>query len=129
MKKKTLLAGLGALALAALLLGLYGTFAPRGAEGAKTVTISVAYPDGTRDEYTVETGAAYLKEAAETVLTLEGEETAYGFTLSAINGVEADFTAGNAYWAIYVNGEYGQYNLADQPVTDGDLFLFAYETY
>ncbi len=49
--------------------------------------------------------------------------------LYTVNGLTADFTTGNAYWAIYVNGEYGSYGLSQQPVTDGDTYAIVYETY
>lgn len=96
----------------------------------KTITLTVTYEDGMADEYTIETDAEYLKEAIESTVSLEGTESDYGFTVTAVNGVEADFTAGsNAYWAIYVNGEYGNYSIDAQPVADGDSFGLTYETY
>lgn len=127
MKKKTWLALAAVAALIAVMAGAYLHFAPKVTVGEKTVTISVAYPDGTREDHEVQTDAEYLKEAAESVLTLEGEEGPYGFTIYAINGVEANFETDAAYWCIYVNGEYGQYAVEAQPVADGDTFLFAYE--
>ncbi|MPM76904.1 hypothetical protein SDC9_123903 [bioreactor metagenome] len=62
-------------------------------------------------------------------MTLDGEDTQYGYTVYSINGAEANFNDGNAYWAIYVNGEYGNYGVDTQPVTDGDTYAFVYETY
>lgn len=97
---------------------------------SKTITLIVTYQDGMADEYTIETDAEYLKEAIDSTVSLEGTESDYGFTVTAVNGVEADFTAGsNAYWAIYVNGEYGNYSIDAQPVADGDSFGLTYETY
>ncbi len=97
---------------------------------SKTITLTVTYQDGMADEYTIETDAEYLKEAIDSTVSLEGTESDYGFTVTAVNGVEADFTAGsNAYWAIYVNGEYGNYSIDAQPVADGDSFGLTYETY
>ena len=96
----------------------------------KSITLTVTYEDGSSDEYIIETDAEHLKEAAELAVTLEGEESDYGFTVTAVNGVEADFTDGsNAYWAIYVNGEYGMYAIDAQPIADGDQFALVYETY
>ena len=46
-----------------------------------------------------------------------------------MDGVHADFTNGNAYWALYVNGEYGTYSLSQQPIADGDSYTIAYEQY
>ena len=96
----------------------------------KSITLTVTYEDGSSDEYIIETDAEYLKEAVELAVTLEGEESDYGFTVTAVNGVEADFTDGSdAYWAIYVNGEYGMYAIDAQPRADGDPVARGSETY
>ena len=57
-----------------------------------------------------------------------GEKSEYGLFLTTINGVTADYDATGAYWAIYVNGDYGQYGADTQPVTDKDSYQFVYTT-
>ena len=127
--KKTLLA-VGAVILAAVLMvGAWVAFAPRASAGGKDIVISVTSADGKKESFEVSTDAEYLKEAAESVLTLEGEAGPYGFTLYAINGVKADFSKDSSYWAVYVDGAYGQYGLDAQPVTDGSEYAFVYERY
>ena len=85
---------------------------------------------GTQSDYALNTDAEYLLEALQSVAEIDGEESPeYGYTLYTVNGLTADFTTGNAYWAIYVNGEYGSYGLSQQPVTDGDTYAIVYETY
>lgn len=113
---------------AALLTGLWWFTTSHGTASAKHITITVTGQDGATQSYPVDTDAAYLKEAAESVLTLEGKETSYGFAVYSINGETADFEKGSAYWAIYINGEYGNYGIDQQPVTDGDTYGFVYET-
>ena len=127
--KKTVLTVAAVVLLAAAMLTVWLTCGPKAAAGEKSVTITVVYPDGTREDHALTTDAEYLRDAADEVLTLEGETGAYGFTLYTVNGVTADFTKDSAYWAVYVNGEYGQYGVDAQPVTDGDAYTFAYETY
>lgn len=96
----------------------------------KTITLTVTYEDGRADEYTIETDAEYLKEAIETTVTLEGTQGDYGFNVTAVNGVEAEFTAGSdAYWGIYVNGEYGTYAMTLSQWRTGIAFGLTYETY
>lgn len=114
---------------AALLVGLWLYFSPRGTTGEKHITITVTYQDGTSESYDADTDAEYLKEAAESVLSLEGEDTQYGYSVYTINGVSADFQNKNVYWAIYVNGEYGNYSIDRQPIADGDAYAFIYESY
>lgn len=127
--KKTLLA-VGAVILAAVLMaGAWFALGPRAAAGKKNIVISVTYADGTKESFDLATDAEYLKEAAEEVLTLEGEAGPYGFTLYVINGVEANFGKDASYWAIYVDGGYGRYGLDAQPVTDGSEYAFVYEKY
>ena len=108
---------------------LYVQFRPSVAEGEKSISISVIYEDGSQEDYSLQTTANYLKEAAETILTLEGEESSYGFTIYSVNGVEANFNTDSVYWAIYHNGKHGQYSIDSQPITDGDVFTLAYEHY
>ena len=125
--RKTFLAA-GAVLLAALvMLGVWLALRPQASAGAKDIVISVTYADGTTERFDVSTDAEYLREAAESVLTLEGEMGQYGFALYAVNGVKADFNKDGAYWAVYVDGEYGQYGVDAQPVTDGSTYAFVYE--
>ncbi len=129
-QKNRLWLALGAMALLAVLfLGIWWRYAEKSTTGSKSIVITVTYEDKTQQNYELKTDAEYLKEAAETVLTLDGEDTQYGYTVYAINEVEANFNDGNAYWALYVNGEYGNYGVDSQPVTDGDTYAFVYETY
>ena len=64
-----------------------------------------------------------------TDFTYEGSISEYGLYINSINKLEAKYDDNGAYWAIYVNGEYGQYGADAQPVNDGDVFRFAYEIY
>ena len=115
--------------LIAVFWGVYTHFSPKAQEGEKHITISIVDDTGAQTDYTLDTDAEYLLEALDAVADIDGEEGEYGYTLYTVNGVTADFKTGNAYWAIYVNGEYGSYGLSQQPVNDGDAFSIVYETY
>lgn len=95
-------------------------------EGEKHITLTVTYEDETSQEYAIDTTAQYLKEAIEGEVELGGSDSEYGFYLESVNGVTADYDADGAYWAIYVNDEYGMYGLDTQPVTDGDHYALVY---
>ncbi len=133
MNKKILI---GIVALVVLVLGglgLYSTFGPRTTEGSKSYTLTVVAEDGTETSYEGTTDAEVLHDlmdevAANNDFTYEGSDSDYGFFVEAVNGETADSAAG-AYWAIYVNDEYGQYGVDEQPVADGDNFKFAYEVF
>lgn len=92
----------------------------------KEITLTVTYSDETSDEYTIETTAEYLMEAIEETVELGGTESEYGFYIDSVNGQTADYDADGAYWAIYVNDEYGSYSIDSQPVTDGDHYALVY---
>ena len=112
------------------ILGRVSPVFPKAQSGEKQITISIVDDTGTQSDYALNTDAEYLLEALQSVAEIDGEESPeYGYTLYTVNGLTADFTTGNAYWAIYVNGEYGSYGLSQQPVTDGDTYAIVYETY
>ena len=116
--------------LIAVVWGVYRQFSPKAQSSEKQITISIVDDTGTQTDYPLNTDAEYLLEALQSVAEIDGEESPeYGYTLYTVNGLTADFTTGNAYWAIYVNGEYGSYGLSQQPVADGDTYAIVYETY
>ena len=57
--------------------------------------------------------------------TYEGTDGEYGLYIDSVNALKADYNVDKAYWAIYVNGEYGQLGADTQPVNDGDSFKLA----
>jgi len=106
---------------------------PAVTEGAKAITIEVLDNGEKTTSYELHTDAEYLKgamdelAAKDSTFTFEGSDGDYGFFIEAVNGITADFETDKAYWAIYVNDEYGQYGADQQPVNDGDVFRLAYE--
>ena len=131
-KKKTWRIILLIAVLIVVMAGMYAVyrqFSQKAQTGKKEITISIVFDDGTQKDYTLETDAEYLKDALESVADIDGEEGEYGYTLYTVDGVHADFTNGNAYWDLYVNGEYGTYSLSQQPIADGDSYTIAYEQY
>lgn len=111
----------------------YKFFGPSAQAGSKAYTLEVVDADGKTTSYEGTTDAEYLKEVMDELVenddfTYEGTDSDYGIMINTINGVTADYTVDGAYWAIYVNGEYGQYGADTQPVADGDAFQFVYET-
>ena len=136
MKNKKLIGGIVALVVViAALIVVWKVASPKPETGTKAYTIVVADPDGKETKYTGKTDAEYLHGLMDELakkdktFTFDGEDSDYGFTVMKVNGIEADFNNGGAYWAIYVNGEYGNYGVDQQPVADGDEFKFAYEVF
>lgn len=130
---KGLYIGIGALVLLiAVLACVYYFLGPRGTKGAKEYTLEVVNDVGETTTYTGHTDQEFLRPALEELqeaeaFTIEGEESEYGLFVKTVNGVTADFAADGAYWALYVNGEYSNYGVDSQPVTDGDTYALRYE--
>lgn len=90
----------------------------------ENVVIEVIDSTGKSTKYALTTHADYLKEVMDEADGLE-YETADGMVM-VINGERADYVQDGAYWAFYVNGDYCNYGIAEQPVNDGDIFVIEY---
>lgn len=103
--------------------------AAESAEGSKNIVIEVKDSEGNVTTYEVTTDAEFLRQAMDEAegLTYEGTDSDYGMMVEVVNGEQAIYSEDNAYWAFYVNGEYGQYGVDSQPVTDGDTYSIVYE--
>ncbi len=98
----------------------------------KNITLKVVDNEGKVSEYDEKTDAEYLREVMDELsddadFTYSGSESQYGLYIDTINGVRADYDNDGAYWAIYVNGNYANYGIDSQPVSDGDTFELKYE--
>lgn len=99
------------------------------AEESKNIIIEVKDSEGNVTTYEVTTDAEFLRQAMDEAegLTYEGTDSEYGMMVEVVNGEQAIYAEDNAYWAFYVNGEYGNYGIDSQPVTDGDTYSIVYE--
>ncbi len=133
-KKKITIGVVIAVVLIAALCVIYKVAKPSATAGTKSYTVSVVDADGNTVSYDGKTDAEYLRGLMDELsenedFTYEGTDGDYGLYLDTINGLTADYDADGAYWAIYVNGEYANYGVDEQPVTDGDAFSFEYTIY
>lgn len=131
-RKKIIIGAVILVVLLAAFAVIYVVFGPKAAQGSKEYILKVVDDNGETTEYTGHTDAEYLRGALEELekaddLTIEGEESDYGLFIDTVNGVTADYSKDKAYWALYVNGEYGNYGVDSQPVTDGDTYSLVYE--
>ena len=123
----------GLLVAAAMMFGVYRVFGPKTTAGTKTVTVTVSPIQAEEKQYELKTDAETLSQVMDeltrtTDFTYEGSDSGYGLFITSINGIVADYSTTGTYWAIYVNGEYGQLGADQQPVKDGDAFSFVCET-
>ena len=131
MNKKALIGVVVLIVLVAVMGILYSVFREKPVQGSKSITIEVVDSKQESKIYELNTDAEYLQQVMDEAEGLEydGYESEYGFTITAINGEEADFTKDSAYWSFYVNDDYCNYGISEQPVEDGDAFKIAYEVY
>lgn len=110
--------------LVGVMLFAYNKFREKPVEGSKSITIEVVNDKGESKSYELKTDAQYLEQAMNEAKSqgfeYSGYTGNYGFTVDTVNGVYTDFI--NAYWGFYVNGEYCNYGISEQPVIDGDVF-------
>lgn len=129
MKRNHKILGVAAIVLAAVVMLLaYTAFRPQTVEGGKAVTIEVVDNAGASVVYEVATDAEYLQGAMDEAegLVYEYTDGPYGASVHTVNGVRADYTLDSAYWAFYINDEYCNYGISEQPVADGDAFRIEY---
>lgn len=126
-KKKLLGLGLLVVIIAAFAL-IYGKFSEKPVEGSKAVTIEVINSKEESTMYELQTDAQFLADAMDEAegLSYEAEEGPYGLAVSSVNGEAAVYEEDASYWAFYVNGEYCNYGISEQPVEDGDVFQIVY---
>lgn len=129
MKNKKKIIGIAAVVVLVVLLGImYTVFREKPVEGSKSITIEVVDAEGVSKVYEVKTDAEYLQQAMDEAEGLEydGYVGDYGFTVESVNGVSAVYETDHAYWSFYVNDEYCNYGISQQPVEDGDAFKIVY---
>ena len=127
-KKKNIIMLACFLGLIAVLSCIYLTFQEKTTLGSKNITIEVINQEGKTTSYTVKTDAEYLRQAMEKAegLTFNGTEGPYGLMITEVNGQIADYMIDGAYWSFYVNGQYCNYSIDQQPIADQDIFQIIY---
>ena len=129
--KKKLLGAILIIVLVAVMALVYVKFKEKPVEGSKNITIEIVNSKEESKVYELKTDAQFLIEAMDETegLEYEGEEGEYGMSIYSVNGETADFNVDASYWAFYVNGEYCNYGVSEQPVEDGDAFAIVYTVY
>lgn len=132
-KKGIIIGGIVLVALIAIFGVVFFFNKPATSTGAKRIIIEVKNSNGDVHDYDFATDAEYLKQAMDELasngsgFSYQGTESEYGIMVEYVNEERASFAEDGAYWALYVNGEYGQYGADAQPVTDGDTYAWVYE--
>jgi len=128
--KKALIGVIVMVAVIAVMAAVFMTFREKPVVGSKEIVIEVVNNVQETTTYELKTDAEYLEQAMNEAegLSYSGTEGSYGLMIDTVNGVVADYSVDGAYWSFYVNGEYCNYGISEQPVLDGDTFTIKYET-
>lgn len=128
--RKILIGVVAFIGVLAILAGVYKFTKPETEKGGKEISITVVNKAGKETEYDVHTDAEYLEgvmeDAKEEGLSYEGDDGEYGLMIHTVNGEKAVFETDGAYWGFFVNGDYCEYGVSEQPAADGDEFEIRY---
>lgn len=126
---KKIIIGIAVLLIAvAAFSGIYFLFGAKPVAGSKSITIEVVDDRQETTAYQLQTEVEFLRQAMEEAegLSFSGTESEYGMMVDTVNGLTADYNTDGAYWSFYVNGDYCNYGIDNQPVLDGDIFSIRY---
>ena len=96
-------------------------------EGEKSFVTEVVDADGNTVRFTVQTNEKTVGEALQKLGVIDGEEGDYGLYIKTVNGITADFSKDNTYWAFYVDGEYAMTGADMTDAVDGTVYTFRVE--
>ena len=88
-------------------------------EGATTFYFTAKNEDGTVTKYEIHTDATTVGAALVALNVISGNESDWGLYVTTVNGITADWSTENAYWAFYINGEYAQTGVDATEITAG----------
>ncbi len=87
--------------------------------GTKTIVLTVTQLDGTQKTYNVKTDKENVADALVEAGLVSGDNSEYGLYIKTVDGVTADYSVDQTYWALYVNGEMSMVGASSVTVTDG----------
>ena len=142
MNKKTMIALIALVLVAALMVGIYFATRPGpkndepnkeantqtddgNATAGNTFTLKVTHGDGTENEFTITSEEKFLAHALidEGIITDEGVETGMYFT---VDGETSSWEQNQSYWAFYIGEDYANYGMNDAPIEDGAVYKLVY---
>jgi len=123
MDKKRLASGIMcSLIVAAVLFGLaYYRLSKKPVEGAKHLTIEIIHVDETAKIMEIDTDEEFLRGALDQEGLIAGEDGAFGFWITAVDGYTADQSK-EEWWGLTKNGEYVETGVDATVIEDGDKF-------
>ena len=126
MRKKWLFVLIPVLLIVGMLV-VYHFETSKTTEGEKKITVQVEHIVGEAKDFTIQTKAEYLREALSERNLIQGSEGAYGLWVETVDGETANESM-QQWWGYTVNGKTAVYGVDEQPVKDGDAYVFTLHT-
>jgi len=126
-KVKTIIACVAAIVLISALALCYAYFAPKGAEGDKTVTLTVFHGDGTEKGFEINTSSPNLRGALEQQKLISGDDSGVTLFVTTVDGEEADASL-EQWWCLTKGGESIMTGVDDTMIADGEAYEFTLTT-
>ena len=124
--KKTYLALIALIVLAAALLGLYRFARPASEAGSKQISVTVTHKDGSEKKFSYRTDEEYLAGALLAEGLIAGEEGPYGLYVTEVDGETADYAADGGWWCLTKDGAEWTYGASETALADGDSYEWTY---
>ena len=121
-KRVPVMAGIIAVLLLAALV-CWASLKPRALENVKEITVSVVHSDGYIRTETYETTAPFFFDALNPLHLFGLEWRENNILLPTVDGESVEDPE-NEIWVYSVNGHYSELPMEEQPVEDGDKFVF-----
>lgn len=93
--------------------------------GSKTVTVEVTAEDKTV-VFTVKTDKETVGDALIEHELIAGENGEYGLYIKSVNGILADYSLNQCYWAFYIGDEYASTGVDSTEITEGATYKLVY---
>lgn len=122
-RKKTIIMAVGLVIFIAAVLIAWAVIKPGAVKGTKHITVTVEHLEGQEKNFIINTDEEYLRGALEQEGLVSGNETEFGLYVLTVDGETADESK-QQWWGYTANGEFAEYGVDEQPIADGDVFVF-----
>ncbi len=109
------------------------TACDKGGDATETMASEVAFTvevtklDGTTSTYSLRSNKSNLGEALIEEGMISGEDGAYGWFITTVDGEYHKWEDDGKYWAFYINGEYATSGVSSTQIAAGAVYSFKVE--
>jgi len=93
-------------------------------EGETVFPFEVVDADGNKTRFNVHTGADNVGDALLAAELIEGEDGQYGFFVTSVIGIRADYTLDGYWWCFQVDGEDSLVGVSGTAIKAGEVYAF-----